>query len=76
MTKPLLTNSLVLRLNISGTYEDVWEKELKSMWDGSKMYEISGAIRREQELRNNIQLRGQLTRSRLKELADECFKHV
>jgi len=66
----------VLRLNISGTYEDVWEQELKSMWDGSKIYEISSAMRHEQELRNNIQLRGRLTRSRLKELADECFKHV
>lgn len=66
----------VLRLNISGTYEDVWEKELKSMWDGSKMYEIGSAMRREQELRSNIQSRGSLTRSRLKELANECFKHV
>ena len=33
----------VLRLNISGTYEDIWENELKSMWDGSKMYEIGSA---------------------------------
>lgn len=66
----------VLRLNIRGTYEDLWENELQSMWDGSKMYEVFGAMRREQELRNNIQSRGPLTRRRLKDLADACFKHV
>jgi hypothetical protein len=66
----------VLRLNINCTYEDVWEKELKSMWDGSKMYEVMDAMRREQELRIKIQSRGSLTGNRLKELANACFKHV
>ena len=67
----------VLRLNIRGTYEDIWKKELKSMWDGSKMYQVhSGMLRQDQELKNKILSRGPLTRSRLKELANECFNHV
>jgi len=66
----------VLRLSIGGTYEDVWEKELKSMWDGSKMYEVMSAMRRQQELQNEIRSRGLLTSSRLEEFADACFKHV
>jgi len=32
----------VLKLGINGTYEDLWEKELKDLWAGTKMYEISG----------------------------------
>ena len=35
----------VLRINISGTYEDLYEKALSSMWDGSKMYEMGSALR-------------------------------
>ena len=50
-------------LLINGTYEDLWEKELRDMWDGSKMYEITGAIRRDAELRRLIQERGTLTHS-------------
>ena len=66
----------VLKLSINGTYEDRWEKELRSMWDGSKMYEVGSAIRREQELKSWITNRGSLRQSRLKELADACFSHV
>lgn len=66
----------VLRLLINGTYEDVFEKELKSMWDGSKMYEVMGAMRREQELKAAIASRGTLTRERLRELSNKCFSHV
>ncbi len=66
----------VLKLNISGTYEDLWEKELRSMWDGSKLYEVMGAMRREQQLRQLIESRGRLDHKRLKELADACFAHV
>jgi hypothetical protein len=46
------------------------------MWDGSKMYEVSGVIRREQELRRLIASRGSLNQARLKELADAGFSHV
>jgi len=66
----------VLQLSISGTYEDTYTKELKSMWDGSKMYEVMGAMRREQELNAAIAARGQLTQERLREFSNRCFSHV
>lgn len=66
----------VLKLGINGTYEDMWEKAIKDMWDGTKMYEITGVMRREAELRQNIRDRGPLTLRRLEELADACFDHV
>jgi hypothetical protein len=66
----------VLKLGINGTYEDIWENELKDMWDGTKMYEVTGAMRREAELRESIRGRGFLTAERLRELADACFDHV
>src|ERR1019366_2289777 len=47
----------VLKMGISGTYQDVWEKELKEMWDGTKIYEASGAMRREAELRERLRIR-------------------
>ena len=65
----------VLRLGISGTYEDVWEKQLKKIWDGSTMYHMT-AGGPDARLRRDIQERGQLTSERLKMLADECFDHV
>ncbi len=65
-----------LQLSIRGTYEDLFEKELKEMWDGSKMWEISGIMRREAELRAAIKARGPLTGARLRELANSCFAHV
>lgn len=66
----------VLKLGINGTYEDVWEKELKEMWDGTKMYEMGGAMTRDAELRQRIRDRGSLTFDRLRELANACFVHV
>lgn len=63
-------------LRINGTYEDLWEKELREMWDGSKMYEVASAMRRDAELRRLIQERASLTRNRLKEIADHCFAHI
>jgi hypothetical protein len=66
----------VLRLGISGTYEDVWENQLKEMWDGTKMYEIGSAMRTESELKQRIRDRGRLTSDRLRELANACFAHV
>jgi hypothetical protein len=66
----------VLKMGISGTYQDVWEKELKEMWDGTKIYEASGAMRREAELRERLRIRGSPRGERLRELADACFAHV
>ena len=66
----------VLKLGINGTYEDVWEKDLKEMWDGTKLYEMGGAMRRDAELRQRIRDRGSLTSGRLRESANACFAHV
>ena len=46
------------------------------MWDGSKIYEIGSAMRREAELRQAIANRGRLTRKRLREISNSCFSHV
>ncbi len=71
-----VSNGSVLRLNIRGTYEDLAEKELREMWDGSKIYEIGGAMRRDAELRALISRRGALTAIRLREIANSCFSHL
>jgi hypothetical protein len=71
-----ICNGSTLQISISGTYEDLYEKELKAMWDGSKMYEVTGAIRRETMLRQAIEDRGSLTSERLREIAKSCFAHV
>ena len=65
-----------IHLRINGMYEDVWEKELREMWDGNKLYEMRIAMMRDAELRQLIKDRGSLTRNRLKEIADHCFAHV
>ncbi|MDN5204234.1 toll/interleukin-1 receptor domain-containing protein [Fulvivirgaceae bacterium BMA10] len=69
-------NGEIIRLNISGTYQDLYENELKEMWDGKKFYEIFGAMKHERELKDKINERGQLSRSRIREIANSCFKHV
>lgn len=71
-----VTTGDVLRINISGTYEDLYEKELSSMWDGSKMYESGGMISRQAKLQQRIRDRGPLTRIRLREVSNSCFRHV
>lgn len=71
-----VTLGSVLKVGIKGTYEDIWEKELKEMWDGTKFYEASGAMRREADLKERIHSRGFLTSARLRELADACFAHI
>lgn len=63
-------------LRINGTYEDLWEKELRGMWDETKIYEATSAMMRDAELRQLIQQRERLTEKRLKEIADGCFDHV
>jgi hypothetical protein len=63
-------------LRINATYEDLWAKELREMWSGNKLYEVGGALMREQELKQALQKRGQLTRNKVKKLADNCFADV
>jgi hypothetical protein len=63
----------VLKLGINATYEDVWEKELKNMWDGTKVYQVTS---QDADLSQCIRDRGPLTSERLRELADGCFAHV
>ena len=71
-----VSEGAVLKLGINGTYSDLWTNELKNMWDGTRMYEIAGAMSRESKLKRNIQDRGSLTADRLRKLANACFEHV
>lgn len=72
-----IKNGDILKININGTYEDVFEKELKSMWDGSKIYHMTTEmLRREENMKNAIANRGVLNSARLKEIADSYFSHV
>ncbi|MCU1264131.1 MAG: hypothetical protein JWM21_449 [Acidobacteria bacterium] len=67
----------VVMIRISGTYEDLYEKELKELWDGSKMYLMTPEmLMREERLKAAIAARGRLTNNRLKEIADVCFSNV
>lgn len=67
----------VLQIGISGTYQDLYEKELKEMWDGSKMYMITSEIMARTEwLKTQVAARSKLTRDDLKKIADSCFTHV
>jgi hypothetical protein len=66
----------VLKLNITGTYEDLYKNELQEMWDGSKTYEIIHTSMRYAKLEQAIQERGSLTSQRLREIANSCFNHI
>lgn len=71
-----VSHGSVLKMGINGTYEDVWEKELKEMWDGTKMYEVSGAMRHEAQLKESIRKRSPLNSTRLREISNARFSHV
>jgi len=67
----------VLQISISGTYQDLYEKELKEMWDGSKIYMITaGTMQRSEWLKTQVEARKRMTRDDLKKIADSCFVHV
>jgi hypothetical protein len=67
----------VLQIGISGTYEDLYEKELKEAFGPDKMYLMTlERIQREQWLRQQISVHRSLTQEKLKEIADSCFAHV
>lgn len=65
-----------LQISISGNYEDLHEKQLNEMWDGKKMWKITTSIGAQANLRKAIEDRGDLTKARLKEIADSCFDHL
>lgn len=72
-----VTIGTVLQIGISGTYEDLYEKELKEMWDGSKTYLMTSELMARSEwLRAQVAARSKLTRDDLNKIADSCFSHV
>jgi len=72
-----ITVGSVVQIGISGTYEDLYEKELKEAFSSGKVYlETLDRIQREQWLRQQVAARKRLTRGELKEIADSCFSHV
>lgn len=67
----------VLQIGISGTYEDLYEKELKEAFGTDKMYLITEEmLNRQRWLEAQVAARRSMTQSRLKKIADSCFKHV
>lgn len=67
----------VLQIGISGTYQDLYEKELKEMWDGSKIFMMTTEIMQRSEwLKVQVATRKNITRDDLKKIADSCFTHV
>lgn len=63
-----------IKINISGTYEDLFEKQLKDMWDGTKIYMWGPHL--EENLKEKIRLRGVLNAERLRTIANSCFSHL
>ena len=67
----------VLKINISGVYQDLYEKELKDAFGSGKFYLMTPELmRREQWLREQVASRKLLSRDQLKDIADSCFSHV
>jgi hypothetical protein len=67
----------VVQIGISGTYEDLYEKELKEAFSPDKVYlETMERMQRGQWLQQQVAARALLTQSKLKEIADSCFSHV
>jgi hypothetical protein len=67
----------VLQISISGTYEDLYEKELKEMWAGDKIYMMTTQmLQRREWLQAEVAARKRMTRDDLKKIADSCFAHV
>ena len=70
-------NGATLKIRINGTYEDLYENELKEAFGSDKLYMMTmDIIKRHEWLRQQVAARKLLTKSRLKEIADGCFSHV
>lgn len=65
-----------VQISISGRYEDLYENEVKQMWEPGKMYELTSLRMRELDLKKKIKERGPLTQERLRQIADACFAHI
>lgn len=65
-----------VKIRIGGTYKDLYENEIRTMWEPGKMYDLMSLRARELDLKKKIKERGPLTRERLKQIADSCFAHV
>jgi hypothetical protein len=65
-----------VKITISGRYKDLYENEIKEMWEPDKVYNIAAKMMRETEMKKKIEERGPLTQERLKQIADSCFAHV
>ena len=69
----------VVQIRISGTYEDLFERERMEM--SSKVYLMTAEMmekirKRDEAIADGLNLRGALTQARLKEIADQCFVDV
>ncbi|RII26492.1 MAG: hypothetical protein CXR30_16575 [Geobacter sp.] len=70
-------NGATLKIRINGTYEDLYEKELKEAFGSDKLYMMTmDIIKRHEWLKQQVAARKLLTKNRLKEIADGCFSHV
>jgi hypothetical protein len=65
-----------VKMNIDGHYEDLYQNEIKHMWEPGKMYDLTSMRVHERELKKRIEERGRLTEERLRHIADSCFAHV
>lgn len=65
-----------VKISIGGRYKDLYENEIKEMWEPGKVYNIAAQMLRETELKKKIEERGRLTPERLKRIADSCFAHI
>jgi hypothetical protein len=67
----------VLQIRINGTYEDLYEKELKEAFSPDKFYLVTqDSLNRQAWLREQVAARRLLTNDKLKAIADSCFAHV
>lgn len=65
-----------VKISISGSYKDLYENEIRQMWEPDKVYDMMSMRLREIDLKKKIEERGRLTPERLKQIADSCFAHV
>jgi len=65
-----------VKMSIDGRYEDLYQNEIKRMWEPGKMYDLTLMRVHERELKKKIEERGRLTGERLRHIANSCFAHV
>jgi hypothetical protein len=65
-----------VKIGINGRYEDLYENEIRHMWEPDKVYDMMSIMMREMELKRKIEERRPLTQERLRQIANSCFAHV